>query len=458
MSIDILIVTLYMLALFLMAIFSAQKIHNMEDYAVAGRGYPAWVIYATLCATLIGGGFTIGNAEKIHVHGIIFTLAIIGITVREILIAYFVAPHMTRFKSALTIGDVMKEAYGMPAKIIGGCFAGLLCAGMLGIQLRALGYIFEVFFNVDLNVGILIGCSIVMFYVTIGGFKAVVWTDVLQFIILIVALPLAAIMAVHAAGGPLALLHALPPDRVDLFVHLSPLAFASLLAYYLIGETLAPPYLQRLLIGDAKAVSRGALWTGLTAFPLGIVVTLIALSALVLNPSSPPHQVIPFIVQTVLPTGIAGMVIAAMIAVIMSSADSFLNSAAVTLVHDVSKPLSRKGLSSEQEMRHAKVFTFSIGIIAVVFAISFENLVDGILAIYGLWSPIVLIPLVAAIRGFKANYKVFLALAMTGLVCSAGWDYGIGMDTKISGLLVGTCASLVVFVGVYLWRCNRNNA
>lgn len=446
MSIDSAIVVLYMLALFVMAIVSARKIHNMEDYAVAGRGYSAWVIYATLCATLVGGGFTIGNAEKIHVHGIIFTVAIVGIAVREVLIAYFVAPHMARYKTALTIGDIMKESYGMRAKVIAGCFAGLLCAGMIGVQLRAMGYIFEVFFGIDLNIGILIGCAIVIFYVTIGGFKAVVWTDVLQFFILIIALPLAAILAVIESGGPAQLLETLPPDRLNLFAHMSPFAFVSLLAYYLIGETLAPPYLQRLLIGDAKAVSRGAFWTGLTAIPLGIVVTLLALSALVINPESQPHQIIPFIVQTVLPVGIAGLVIAAMIAIIMSSADSFLNSAAVTLVHDVSKPLSRKRLTSVQEMRHAKVFTFFIGIVSVIFAISFENLVDGILSVYGLWSPIVLIPLVAAIRGYKADFKVFIALIMTGLIFSAGWDYGIGKDTGISGLLIGTCASFSLFV------------
>ncbi len=444
-SMDSMIVILYMLALFIMAILSARKIHSLEDYAIAGRNYPAWVIYATLCATLVGGGFTMGNAEKIHAHGIVFLLAVSVISIREILIAYYIAPHMGRFNQAISVGDIMKQGYGMPAKIISGFFAGILCAGMIGIQLRAMGYIFEVFFGLNQTIGIFIGCGMVIFYVTLGGFKAVVWTDVLQFAILIIALPIAAALAVHAAGGPTAMFTSLPPDRLNLFVHYSPLAFLSIIAYFLIGEALTPPYLQRLLVGNAKAVSRAALWTGLTALPLGMVVAAMAFAALSLHPNGAAHEVIPFIISTVLPVGVSGFVIAAMLAVIMSSADSFLNAAAVNLVHDVTKPLV-KTLNNRQEQWLTQSFTVLIGMLSIVFAISYENLVDGILIVYGLWAPIVLVPLVAAIRGFEGNFKIFIASGASGMLSSLWWDYSIGTGSNISGMFIGTFVSLIVFL------------
>lgn len=448
MNINNLIVISYLAALFIMALLSARKIHTLEDFAVSGRDYPSWVIYATLCATLIGGGFTMGNAQKVHVYGLVYMLAISGIAVREILTSYFIAPHMGQFSKAFTIGDIMNQAYGKPAKIIAGLFAGLLCAGMIGIQLKAMGLIFQVFFGITPVQGILIGCSMVIFYVTLGGFKAVIWTDVLQFMILIIALPVAAILAVHAAGGPRELLAALPPDRLDLFVHYSPLAYLSVLAYFLIGEALSPPYIQRLLVGNPRAVTRAALWTGLTALPMGLVVGTLALSALALNPTGDGKLVIPYIIHTVLPVGIAGIVISAMLAIIMSTADSFLNSAAVTLVHDVAKPLSPTALTSKQELRLMRLFTLTIGILSVILAINFENLVDGILKIYGLWSPIILIPLVAAIRGYQAKTWVFILVCASGLLGSLIWEYGIGAGTQVSGLLVGTLVALAVFLVV----------
>lgn len=446
LTVDSAIVIIYMVALFVMALVSARKIHSMEDYAVSGRGYSAWVIYATLCATFVGGGFTMGSAEKVHIHGIVFILAISAVAAREILVSYFIAPHMWRFRQAISVGDIMKDAYGMPAKIMTGLFGGLLCAGVIGVQLKAMGYIFEIFFGLNQTVGILIGCGMVIFYVTLGGFKAVVWTDVLQFAILIIALPLAAVLAVHAAGGPTTMLATIPPDRLDLFAHYSPLAFLSIIAYFLIGEALAPPYLQRLLAGNTKEVSRAALWAGFTAIPLGLVVGAMALAALAINPTSGPHQVIPFIVTTVLPVGISGFVMAAMLAVIMSSADSFLNSAAVNLVHDVTKPLLSKTLTNRKELWLTQGFTLLIGISSIYFAISYESLFDGILKVFGLWAPVVLVPIVAAIRGFQGNLRIFLTVALSGLLTSVIWDYKFGIDTEISGMFLGTCMALIVFL------------
>jgi SSS family solute:Na+ symporter len=445
MPIDTAVVIIYMLILLVLAIISARKVHSMEDYAVSGRGYPAWVIYATICATFVGGGFTMGNAEQVHMYGIVFVLALAGISLREILVAYFIAPHMGRFKTAISVGDIMGQAYGRHAKMITGCFAGLLCAGIIGIQLRAIGYIFEVFFGLDQTIGILIGCAMVIFYVTLGGFKAVVWTDVLQFGILILALPIAAILAVYKAGGVGEMLASIPSDRLNLFVHFSPIAFLSIVAYFLIGEALAPPYVQRLLAGNAKEVSRAALWAGLTALPLSIVVASMALATLALNPDSKPHEVVPYIVSTVLPVGISGFVMAAMLAVIMSSADSYLNSAAVNLVHDVTKPFLPK-LSGPKELWLTKIYTLLIGLGSILFAISFENLFDAILVVFGLWAPVVLVPMIAAIRGFKGNLKIFLLLALGGLFTSMLWDYYLGIGTDISGMFVGTVVASILFL------------
>jgi len=445
MNINNLIVILYMVALFVMAIMTARRVHSLEDYAVAGRDYPAWVLYATLCATLVGGGFTIGNAEKVHTYGLIFTVAMAAIAVREIAIAYFIAPHMGRFKTAISVGDIMKDAYGMPAKVLTGLFAGLLCAAMIGIQLRAMGYIFELFFGVHPYIGVLIGCGMILFYVTLGGFKAVVWTDVVQFLILIIALPLTAFLAVRAAGGPVEMFEAIPGDRFDLFVHYSPVTFFSVTSYFLIGEALAPPYVQRLLAGNTKAVARAALWTGITAIPLGWVVATIALAALVLNPSGDPNLIIPYIISDVLPIGIAGFVMAAMLAVFMSTADSFLNASAVNLIHDVTKPFFGRMLSAREELWLTKIFTLCVGLAAIVFAMSYESLVDGILKVYGLWAPIVLVPMVAAIRGYRGNIRVFLATAGSGAGASVVWDYFLGVGTDISGMFIGTGVALSVF-------------
>ncbi len=457
MNIDHFIIIAYLLALFAITYFASRKINTLEDYAVAGRQYPAWVIFATLTASLVGGGYTLGNAEAIYNIGIGYMFAMWGLGIREISVAVYIAPHIQRFREAISVGDIMGEAYGGTSmKLCAGLFAGIFSAGIVGAQVLAIGYIFMGLLQISLSTGVLLGFGIIVIYTTIGGFKAVIWTDVLQFAILIIGLPATAFYGIYAAGGPVEMLKAIPPEHLNMFKQFSPAAFLSLFAFYLFGEALAPPYLQRLLVGkDKKAVVRGALWTGIIVIPLSLVVAAIALSTAALNAYIPVCsmaitgcQILPYLIQNVLPVGVSGIVVAAMIAVIMSSADSYLNASAVNTVHDVVKPLTKNKISDKTELRLTQVFTVLTGVAAILFALSYENLIDGLLKVYGLWAPVILVPLIAAIRGYKTSAAKISIVVITGLVTSIIFDYALA-DLPIRGILAGVIASALAFCLIY---------
>lgn len=457
MNIDHIILIAYLAALFLITFFASRRINNLDDYAVAGRQYPAWVIFATMSASLIGGGYTVGNAEMIYNVGIGFMFAMWGLGLREIAVALYVAPYIHKFRQAISIGDIMGEAYGgKPMKVCAGLFAAFLSAGIVGAQVTAIGYIFSGLMGVSQLTGALIGFGIIVAYTTIGGFKAVVWTDVLQFSILMIGLPATAFYGLYAAGGLTQVLQTIPADRLDVFTQFTPIAFISLFAFYLFGETLAPPYIQRLLVGkDKKAVVRGAFWTGVVVIPLSVIVTLIALVTLAFNETLPVCsamiagcQILPYLIQNVLPLGVSSVVLAAMVAVIMSSADSFLNAASVTIVHDVVKPLGGNKISDKTELQLTRLFTLLTGIASIFFALSYENLVDGLLKVYGLWGPVILIPLIAAVRGYKTSVGKISIVILTGLSVSMITDYLL-VDLPVSGILTGVIASSLAFALIY---------
>lgn len=457
MNLDHVIILAYLAALLGLSFAASQKIKTLDDYAVAGRAYPGWVIFATLTASLVGGGYTLGNAEAIYNTGIIFMFAMWGLGVREIAVAFFIAPYMQRFRSAISIGDIMSEAYGgTPMKVCAGLFSGLLCAGIVGAQVLAIGYIFMGLLQISIYTGALLGFGIIILYTTVGGFKAVVWTDVMQFFILMIGLPATVIFGLINAGGIEQVLQTIPAERLDIFAQITPIAFVSLFAFYLFGEALAPPYVQRLLVGKNKqAVVRGALWTGILAIPLSVVVALIALSALAINANLPfcnmgisGCQIMPFLIQDVLPIGVSGIVIAAMLAVIMSSADSYLNAAAVNLVHDVIKPVFGAKLSNKNELCATRVLTMLTGIAAIFLALSYENLVEGMIKIYGLWAPVILIPLIAAVRGYKTSTGKIAIVVVSGLLTSIIIDYGLP-GLAVNGILAGLIASCLAFALVY---------
>ncbi len=188
--IDNLIVLLYLAGVLFLGLWSGRGVKSLREYSVASRSYTTFFIFATLSASFIGGGFSLGNAEKVFVFGIINIVALWGFSVKEILVAKFIAPRMDNFPDVISAGDIMQQAYGRQSKVVTGFFSIILCAGIVGAQVGAMGYIFNVFTGIPQIWGITIGCGIVIAYSTLGGIKAVVVTDIVQFLILGIGLPL----------------------------------------------------------------------------------------------------------------------------------------------------------------------------------------------------------------------------------------------------------------------------
>ena len=141
------------------------------------------------------------------------------------------------------------------------------------------------------------------------------------------------------------------------------LAFISLFLTFVLGETLVPPYVQRLFIGkDAKHVARGTMLSGIFSIPFFTIAGCIGLVALTIAPDLDPNKSLPYVVNTVLPIGLKGLVIAGIISIVMSSADSFLNSAAIAFTHDVVKPLREENLSEKHELLLSKIVTLFVGV------------------------------------------------------------------------------------------------
>jgi len=443
-----------LLAVLVVGLWAGRGVTKLEHFSVAGRQFGSWVIFATLSASFIGGGFTMGNAEKVFLVGVVNIFALWGFSLKELLVATVIAPRMKRFPEAISVGGIMGHAYGKPGQMVTGVFGVMLCAGIMGAQVGAMGYVFNLFLGVDYLVGILIGCSIAIAYSTVGGMRAVVFTDILQFIVLGIGIPLTLILGLDMAGGWRAVADAVPADHLTLLGTMGPWAFISLFLTFLLGETLVPPYVQRLMIGrTAGHTVRGTLWSGLFSIPFFAISGGIGLVALSLAPNLDPNLAMPYLVQQALPIGLRGLVVAGIIAVVMSSADSFLNGAAVCLTSDVVLPAMRKPMSERGQLLLAKGANLITGILAIIFAISIKSVLGILLYAYNFWAPVILPPLVAAFFGTRASGGVFLAAAVAGLGGTVFWNVGLGAPAGVDGLIVGVgCNALVFLLGVSFSR------
>lgn len=445
-SIDNIIILFYLLGVMTIGLWAGRNVKNLAEYSVAGRSFPAIIVFATLSASFIGGGFTLGNAEKVFIIGVVNIFALWGFSLKEILVAKFIAPRMHNFPDAISVGDVMEKDYGKCGKVVSGVFSVFLCAGILGAQIGGMGYIFYVFLNIPVWVGIVVGTGIVILYDTIGGMKAVVATDIVQFVVLVIGIPLSLYLGIRHVGGVSVLISQLPQDHLMIFSNITSWQFLSLFLTFLLGETLVPPYVQRLFVGkDSSHTAKGTLWSGLFSIPFFSITGMIGLVALVMNPNLNPNLALPFVIQQVLPVGIQGLVVAGIISVVMSSADSFLNSASVAFTNDIVEPFKKEKIQGKDGLFTARMATLFTGSLAMLFAIKIKSILDILIYAYNFWAPIIMIPLAATLLGVRATTRTFLSGAIAGVLGVFIWNQLLGKPGGFDGLIIGVFCNIVVF-------------
>jgi len=449
-SIDVFIISFFLLLTIFIGLRAAKNVHSTNDFAIGGKSYGTFIILATLSASYIGGGYTFGVSEKVFSYGIIYIVALLGFSLQQFIVAIFIAPQIGKFKDAISVGDIMYQLYGKHARTITAIASFLVCSGIIGAQINAMGYVFNLFLEIPTPYGIIIGTTIVVTYAAIGGMRSVIATDILQFIILIVMIPLTFILSIIKIfkADFSQITSQLEPFHLSFQHDMGSFFFISIFLSLLLGEALVPPYVQRLLIGKTiKQTIRGTLISAFISVPFFITVGLLGVVAYFYAPDLNPNLALPHVINIILPIGLKGLAISAMISVIMSSADSYLNASSVALVHDLYKPLFNQNLTSKNELRWMKMTTFIVGIAATIFALSIESVLDILFYSYNFWAPIILVPFVLGIiKNYQLSAKQFINLTFLTILFMLIWNGWIETHINFEGLVAGVGFNLVLYL------------
>lgn len=186
--------------------------------------------------------------------------------------------------------------------------------------------------------------------------------------------------------------------------------------------------------------------------PFFAITGVFGLAALAIEPDLNPNLAMPFVIDTVMPPVFKGLLIAAILSAMMSTTDTWLNAASVAFTHDVYKQLRKTAMSSKAELFAARLATLIIGLGAVVFSLNLESVIDIMLLAFQVWTPTVVVPLIAVIWGVERGTKTFLASVIAGFLVSFAWTLGLGNPFNLPGIVTGTAASFLVF---WLYRTPR---
>lgn len=415
--IDLSIVGAYLVATLLIGLWQSKSIKSMKDYTIAERNYSTFVIVATVAASWFGGGTSIGKVEKIFNHGTVYLLTTVGLIIQLLIMSEFLVKKFKPYMGLLTVGDIMERMYGKKAKIITGIFGTIISVSFLGSQIAALGYFMTTIFNVNMFTAVILSYGIVIVYSSFGGIRSVAITDVFQFIIIVIMIPALVYLSFKNYGLGKDFLSLIPRQKLNFtdISHDNYKYFYMMLVFTV--PTLIPMSIQRILMSkDVEQSCSSFRWSVIILLLVSSSMAAIALLATITMPEVNANQVIPIMIRDLIPIGIKGLVIAGFLAIIMSSADSFLHSAGVCLTHDFLKPILKKNLPVQKELLLTKILTFAIGGLSIVTAIHTDSLVEAIHRGFGFWMPAVLIPLIAGLLNYRKTRSAYYMSVASGTI------------------------------------------
>lgn len=417
-KLDAALVFLYFLITLAIGSYLGKNNKDIKDYAIGGKTFNTLALVLTFLATAEGGATIIGIANNVCADGIIMAIAFcLGTPVSHLFAAKFIAPKMNNFAGSISIGDLMGRLYGKNSRIVTGIIGLLHAILIVASQMLALSCIATLIPGIREDVIITISGLIVVIYASIGGIKSVVITDMLQFIIILVTIPVIAYLVTKQVGGIPALFEKLPVEKLTVFGHKK--FYHYLVLFFVWGLfpafQVSPPLVQRLLMAQNTRQLSIMFLSGAAFIPLfTLPVTVVGLGTFSLHPAIDAKLVFPHMISKVLPIGIKGLTVAGMFAAVMSTADSFLNSAGVLFTHDIVKSIADRKGKVIDELKVGKYATFIIGCIAIGMALTTDNIIQLMLAGAGLLGSVITIPLIAGILGIKTEAKAFfIALAMS---------------------------------------------
>ncbi|MEM7494870.1 MAG: hypothetical protein AAF471_01740, partial [Myxococcota bacterium] len=140
---DLGIVCVYLLSVLVIGVYFGRKVDTMQGYAIGERNYVTATLVMATFATIIGGGSTIGDAEKAFTVGVTYTAVCLGFPISKWIASRCLAPHFGRFleRDMVSVGEIMGSVYGKPGQVITGISGGVLCSAAVGAQIGALGWV-----------------------------------------------------------------------------------------------------------------------------------------------------------------------------------------------------------------------------------------------------------------------------------------------------------------------------
>lgn len=446
---DTIIVICYMLVLIGVGIWVAKRTKTTEDFMVAGRNIGIWRFTAAMAACVIGGSLTMGSSTLAYTYGVgaIWLGGICAVSI--FLMSLFLRTKLADMR-ILSAAEGFGIFYGPFARVLSAVVM-MIYMFMVGVvQVVAVGTIMNIMFGWSTQVSMLIGGVVVLAYIVIGGMWAVTYTDIFQFLIMTAGvIVLCPILAIHGVGGVGAFIEQAPATHLDI----TSLGGAKILAYILLytpGFLVGQDIWQRAFTAkDPKTARKGTALAALYIFLYTVALIIIGICLMIVMPNlENPDLAFATATTTFTPVGIRGVIMAAALAAIMSTASSEIMGTATVAFNDLIRN-AKPDISEKKGILITRIIAVIVGCLAIICALWIQSVLVALDVAYAFISGCIFVPLVFAFLLKKVSAKAGLLSLLGSFVTVVIFLIKDGL-TATTPIMFGILVSAVIFFVVTL--------
>jgi SSS family solute:Na+ symporter len=447
-GLDLLVVIVYMAVIVAAGFWARLRATSQDQFLVAGRSVGPWLYSGTLAAIVLGGASTVGGVKLGYEYGISGMWLVFMLGLGILMLSVVLVERLLGLK-LYTVPELLERRYSRGVRIAGGI---VMVAYDLMVSVTAtiaVGSVMEVIVGVPRTSAILISSAIMVFYSVLGGMWSLTLTDIIQFVIKTVGIFFILLPGAIRQAGGLAGMHANLPPYFFSVTHIGGGRILSFFMLYFFGIIIGQDVWQRVFTARSVAVARyGGIGVGLYCLCYALAGALIGTAGRTFLPSLPDADMaFAQIVNAVLPVGVRGLVLAAALAAIMSTASACLLAASTVLLEDVYLPLRR--LHTRGSVSQSRAVTLMLGAVMIVLSCLLHDVIAALTVAYDLLVGGLLVAVLGAMlwpRGTTAGAFASTA-AGSMLVCVLLALKGMDSDWPI---YFGLGGSLIVYVTVSL--------
>ncbi|WDV51896.1 sodium:solute symporter [Streptomyces coeruleorubidus] len=424
MAVDYLVIVVYLAGMLAMGWWGMRRARSKSEFLVAGRRLGPAMYSGTMAAIVLGGASTIGGVGLGYQYGLSGAWMVFTIGLGLLALSVFFSARIARLK-VYTVSEMLDLRYGGGrAGVISGVVMWAYTLMLAVTSTIAYATIFDVLFDMNRTLAIVLGGSIVVAYSTLGGMWSITLTDMVQFVVktigvLLLLLPI----AVVKAGGFSEMKAQLPTEYFDPLGIGGETIFTYVLIYTF-GMLIGQDIWQRVFTARSDRTARwGGTIAGTYCLAYALAGAVIGTAAKVLYPKlGSADDAFATIVKEELPVGVRGLVLAAALAAVMSTSSGALIACATVANNDIWSRLRGIGKGSpaedHDEVKGNRAFILLMGLAVIATAIAIDDVVQALTVAYNLLVGGLLVPILG------------------GLVWKRGTVYGALASVVVGGLAV----------------------